>query len=59
MRTYHIHKMLLISQITFYTLEIFQTANLHESIIPYVALGVAVSELISIIFCVSQIVLGL
>ncbi|NXC44822.1 GTR7 protein, partial [Penelope pileata] len=32
-------------------LKIFQTANLHESIIPYVALGVAVSELISIIFC--------
>lgn len=44
-----------LSAITFYTLEIFQTANLHESIIPYVALGVAVSELISIIFCSSII----
>ncbi|NXX14045.1 GTR9 protein, partial [Podargus strigoides] len=31
------------------------TANLQESIIPYVALGVAVSELISIIFCSSII----
>ncbi|NXJ14258.1 GTR9 protein, partial [Odontophorus gujanensis] len=31
------------------------TANLHESIIPYVALGVAVCELISIIFCSSII----
>ncbi|OXB64684.1 hypothetical protein ASZ78_008760 [Callipepla squamata] len=41
--------------ITFYTSEIFQTANLHESIIPYVALGVAVCELISIIFCSSII----
>lgn len=51
--------MFLISQITFYTSEIFQTANLHESIIPYVSLGVAISELISIIFCVSQIFLGL
>ncbi|NWU61824.1 GTR9 protein, partial [Pterocles burchelli] len=27
------------------------TANLQESIIPYVSLGVAVSELVSIIFC--------
>lgn len=65
MRTYHIHwlcfvfKTVLISQITFYTSEIFQTANLHESIIPYVALGVAACELISVIFCVSQIMLGL
>ncbi|NXV89777.1 GTR9 protein, partial [Calonectris borealis] len=31
------------------------TANLQESIIPYVALGVAISELISIIFCSSII----
>ncbi|XP_065595050.1 solute carrier family 2, facilitated glucose transporter member 11-like [Cyrtonyx montezumae] len=44
-----------LSAITFYTSEIFQTANLHESIIPYVALGVAVCELISIIFCSSII----
>ncbi|KAM6297795.1 solute carrier family 2, facilitated glucose transporter member 11-like [Aegotheles albertisi] len=41
--------------ITFYTSEIFQTANVQESIIPYVSLGVAVSELISIIFCSSII----
>ncbi|NWY54930.1 GTR5 protein, partial [Chionis minor] len=31
------------------------TANLQESIIPYVSLGVAVSELISVIFCSSII----
>ncbi|NWX24945.1 GTR9 protein, partial [Aegotheles bennettii] len=31
------------------------TANVQESIIPYVSLGVAVSELISIIFCSSII----
>ncbi|NWZ24713.1 GTR9 protein, partial [Asarcornis scutulata] len=31
------------------------TANLQENIIPYVALGVATSELISIIFCSSII----
>ncbi|NXN63144.1 GTR9 protein, partial [Himantopus himantopus] len=31
------------------------TANLQESIIPYVSLGVAISELISIIFCSSII----
>ncbi|KAJ7423369.1 hypothetical protein BTVI_09990 [Pitangus sulphuratus] len=37
--------------ITFYTSEIFQTANLRESIIPYVSLGVSISELISVIFC--------
>ncbi|KFV60851.1 Solute carrier family 2, facilitated glucose transporter member 9, partial [Tyto alba] len=36
-------------------LKIFQTANLQESIIPYVSLGVAISELISIIFCSSII----
>ncbi|POI28258.1 hypothetical protein CIB84_007992, partial [Bambusicola thoracicus] len=48
-------KIMNVLEITFYTLEIFQTANLHESIIPYVALGVAVSELISIIFCSSII----
>ncbi|KFO88752.1 Solute carrier family 2, facilitated glucose transporter member 9, partial [Buceros rhinoceros silvestris] len=36
-------------------LNIFQTANLQESIIPYVSLGVAISELISIIFCSSII----
>ncbi|KFQ62690.1 Solute carrier family 2, facilitated glucose transporter member 9, partial [Pelecanus crispus] len=36
-------------------LKIFQTASLHESIIPYVSLGVAISELISIIFCSSII----
>ncbi|XP_057267311.1 solute carrier family 2, facilitated glucose transporter member 11-like isoform X1 [Pezoporus wallicus] len=44
-----------LSAITFYTSEIFQTANLKESIIPYVSLGVAVSELISLIFCSSII----
>ncbi|KAM9219627.1 solute carrier family 2, facilitated glucose transporter member 11-like [Leptosomus discolor] len=44
-----------LSAITFYTSEIFQTANLQESIIPYVSLGVAISELISIIFCSSII----
>ncbi|NXJ89639.1 GTR5 protein, partial [Corythaixoides concolor] len=31
------------------------TANLQESIIPYVSLGVAISELISVIFCSSII----
>ncbi|KFP88617.1 Solute carrier family 2, facilitated glucose transporter member 9, partial [Acanthisitta chloris] len=31
------------------------TANLHESIIPYVSLGVSISELISVIFCSSII----
>ncbi|NXV21242.1 GTR9 protein, partial [Uria aalge] len=31
------------------------TANLQESIIPYVSLGVAISELVSIIFCSSII----
>ncbi|NXX77486.1 GTR9 protein, partial [Urocolius indicus] len=31
------------------------TANLHESIIPYVSLGVALSEFISVIFCSSII----
>ncbi|NXJ00368.1 GTR9 protein, partial [Psophia crepitans] len=36
-------------------LKIFQTANLQESVIPYVSLGVAISELISIIFCSSII----
>ncbi|NXO05798.1 GTR9 protein, partial [Oriolus oriolus] len=36
-------------------LKIFQTANLQESIIPYVSLGVSVSELISTIFCSSII----
>ncbi|KGL99835.1 Solute carrier family 2, facilitated glucose transporter member 9, partial [Charadrius vociferus] len=36
-------------------LKIFQTANLQESIIPYVSLGVAISELISIICCSSII----
>ncbi|NXI20503.1 GTR9 protein, partial [Irena cyanogastra] len=36
-------------------LKIFETANLQESIIPYVSLGVSVSELISIIFCSSII----
>ncbi|KFU95024.1 Solute carrier family 2, facilitated glucose transporter member 9, partial [Chaetura pelagica] len=36
-------------------LKIFQTANLQESIIPYVSLGVAVSELTSIILCSSII----
>ncbi|XP_063028880.1 solute carrier family 2, facilitated glucose transporter member 11-like isoform X2 [Melospiza melodia melodia] len=44
-----------LSAITFYTSEIFETANLHESIIPYVSLGVSISELISIIFCSSII----
>ncbi|NXM67117.1 GTR9 protein, partial [Serilophus lunatus] len=36
-------------------LKIFQTANLQESIIPYVSLGVSISELISVIFCSSII----
>ncbi|NWY97415.1 GTR9 protein, partial [Loxia curvirostra] len=36
-------------------LKIFETANLQESIIPYVSLGVSFSELISIIFCSSII----
>ncbi|NXK61556.1 GTR9 protein, partial [Sylvietta virens] len=36
-------------------LKIFLTANLQESIIPYVSLGVSISELISIIFCSSII----
>ncbi|XP_053938786.1 solute carrier family 2, facilitated glucose transporter member 11 isoform X4 [Cuculus canorus] len=40
-----------LSAITFYTSEIFKTANLQESIIPYVSLGVAICELISVIFC--------
>ncbi|NXD56888.1 GTR9 protein, partial [Corvus moneduloides] len=36
-------------------LKIFRTANLQENIIPYVSLGVSISELISIIFCSSLI----
>ncbi|NWH99145.1 GTR9 protein, partial [Tichodroma muraria] len=36
-------------------LKIFRTANLQENIIPYVSLGVSISELISIIFCSSII----
>ncbi|NWS39113.1 GTR9 protein, partial [Probosciger aterrimus] len=36
-------------------MKIFQTANLQESIIPYVSLGVAISELVSLIFCSSII----
>ncbi|NXI23145.1 GTR9 protein, partial [Sterrhoptilus dennistouni] len=36
-------------------LKIFVTANLQESIIPYVSLGVSISELIAIIFCSSII----
>ncbi|NXE68544.1 GTR9 protein, partial [Calcarius ornatus] len=36
-------------------LKIFETANLQESIIPYVSLGVSISELISIVFCSSII----
>ncbi|NXY08444.1 GTR9 protein, partial [Pteruthius melanotis] len=36
-------------------LKIFRTANLQESIIPYVSLGVSISELISVIFCSSII----
>ncbi|XP_069726906.1 solute carrier family 2, facilitated glucose transporter member 11-like isoform X4 [Phaenicophaeus curvirostris] len=40
-----------LSAITFYTSEIFKTANLQESIIPYVSLGVAICELTSVIFC--------
>ncbi|NWZ92002.1 GTR9 protein, partial [Nesospiza acunhae] len=36
-------------------LKIFETANLQESIIPYVSLGVSICELISIIFCSSII----
>ncbi|KFO70346.1 Solute carrier family 2, facilitated glucose transporter member 9, partial [Cuculus canorus] len=36
-------------------LKIFKTANLQESIIPYVSLGVAICELISVIFCSSII----
>ncbi|NXA53584.1 GTR9 protein, partial [Nothocercus julius] len=41
--------------ITLYTSEIFRTANLQESIIPYVSLGVGISELFSIVFCSSII----
>ncbi|XP_032561801.1 solute carrier family 2, facilitated glucose transporter member 11-like isoform X2 [Chiroxiphia lanceolata] len=48
-------KIMNVLEITFYTSEIFQTANLQESIIPYVSLGVSVSELISVIFCSSII----
>ncbi|XP_027552509.1 solute carrier family 2, facilitated glucose transporter member 11-like isoform X2 [Neopelma chrysocephalum] len=48
-------KIMNVLEITFYTSEIFQTANLRESIIPYVSLGVSVSELISVIFCSSII----
>nr|XP_025971819.1 solute carrier family 2, facilitated glucose transporter member 11-like isoform X1 [Dromaius novaehollandiae] len=44
-----------LSAITFYTSEIFRTANVQESIIPYVSLGVAISELFAIIFCSSII----
>ncbi|NXB42811.1 GTR9 protein, partial [Leucopsar rothschildi] len=36
-------------------LKIFLTANLPENIIPYVSLGVSISELISIVFCSSII----
>ncbi|NXM21040.1 GTR5 protein, partial [Ploceus nigricollis] len=36
-------------------LKIFETANLQESIIPYVSVGVSISELISIISCSSII----
>ncbi|NWH39430.1 GTR9 protein, partial [Chloropsis hardwickii] len=36
-------------------LKIFETANLQESIIPYVSLGVSICELTSIIFCSSII----
>ncbi|KFP07724.1 Solute carrier family 2, facilitated glucose transporter member 11, partial [Calypte anna] len=32
-------------------LKIFRTASVQESIIPYVSLGVSISEIISIIFC--------
>ncbi|XP_027517402.1 solute carrier family 2, facilitated glucose transporter member 11-like isoform X2 [Corapipo altera] len=48
-------KIMNVLEITFYTSEIFQTANLQENIIPYVSLGVSVSELISVIFCSSII----
>ncbi|XP_071619167.1 solute carrier family 2, facilitated glucose transporter member 11-like isoform X3 [Heliangelus exortis] len=44
-----------LSAITFYTSEIFRTASVQESIIPYVSLGVSISEIISIIFCSSII----
>ncbi|KAM8797719.1 solute carrier family 2, facilitated glucose transporter member 11-like [Eudromia elegans] len=44
-----------LSAITFYTSEIFRTANLQESIIPYVSLGVGISELFSITLCSSII----
>ncbi|NXH57855.1 GTR9 protein, partial [Rhabdornis inornatus] len=36
-------------------LKIFLTANLQESIIPYVSLGVSICELISVMFCSSII----
>ncbi|KFQ28881.1 Solute carrier family 2, facilitated glucose transporter member 9, partial [Merops nubicus] len=36
-------------------LKIFRTANLRESTIPYVSLGVAISELASVTFCSSII----
>ncbi|NWX78407.1 GTR9 protein, partial [Alca torda] len=47
--------LLLLLSLQFCGLKIFQTANLQESIIPYVSLGVAISELVSIIFCSSII----
>ncbi|NXN39516.1 GTR9 protein, partial [Rhinoptilus africanus] len=47
--------LLLLLSLQFCGLKIFQTANLQESIIPYVSLGVAISELVSVIFCSSII----
>ncbi|KFV87733.1 Solute carrier family 2, facilitated glucose transporter member 11, partial [Struthio camelus australis] len=47
--------LLLLLSIQLCGLKIFRTANIQESIIPYVSLGVAISELFSIIFCSSII----
>ncbi|NXC23639.1 GTR9 protein, partial [Campylorhamphus procurvoides] len=47
--------LLLILSLQLCGLKIFQTANLQDSIIPYVSLGVSISELISVIFCSSII----
>ncbi|NXF76281.1 GTR9 protein, partial [Sclerurus mexicanus] len=47
--------LLLILSLQLCGLKIFQTANLQDSTIPYVSLGVSISELISVIFCSSII----
>ncbi|XP_067406059.1 solute carrier family 2, facilitated glucose transporter member 11-like isoform X2 [Emydura macquarii macquarii] len=40
-----------LSAIYFYTFEVFRTARLDEDHIPYIALGVGICELVSIILC--------